>query len=51
MRSGLRHHIVWYMGINVTKEHSGSVFPDSQKLKAVCPDRNLGTHELGCTVQ
>jgi hypothetical protein len=41
----LRHRVVWYMGMNVLEEHSGSVFTSSLKMEAVCPDQNLGTHQ------
>jgi hypothetical protein len=50
MRSGLGHRVVCYMVVNVLEEHSGSVFTGSQKLEAVRPDRNLGTHQLDYTV-
>jgi hypothetical protein len=50
MRSGLEHRVVWYMGMNVLEEHSGSVFTGSLKIKATCPDRNLGTHQSDYTV-
>jgi hypothetical protein len=50
MRSGLGHHVVWYMVINAFEEHSRSVFTGSQKMEAVCPDRNLGTHQSDYTV-
>jgi hypothetical protein len=45
MQSGLGHRAVWYMAVNVLQVHSGHVFTDSRKMEAVCPDRNLGTHQ------
>jgi hypothetical protein len=50
MRSGLGHHVLWYMAMNVLEEHSGSVFTGSMKMEAACPDRNLGTHQSDYTV-
>jgi hypothetical protein len=40
MRSGLGHHAVWYMVMNVLEEHSGSVFTGSWKMDAGCPAQN-----------
>jgi hypothetical protein len=50
MQSGLGHHVVRYVVMNVLEEHSGSVFTGSQMMEAVCPDRNLGTPQSDYTV-
>jgi hypothetical protein len=50
MQSGLGHHAAWYMVLNVLEKHSGSVFTDGQKIEAVCPDQNPGTHQSHHTV-
>jgi hypothetical protein len=45
------HNVVWVRTpyslcvVNVLEEHSGSVFTGCQKVEAVCPDSNLGTHQ------
>jgi hypothetical protein len=46
----VRYRVVWYIVMNVLEEHSGSVFTGSQKMEAVCPDRNPGTHHPDYTV-
>jgi hypothetical protein len=38
MRSGLGHHVVWYMFMNVVEEHYGSVFTGSCKMEALSSD-------------
>jgi hypothetical protein len=42
------HIAVWVrtpcMVMRILDEHNGSVFTGSQKMEAVCSDRNLGTH-------
>jgi hypothetical protein len=45
MQSGLGHRVVWDVVMNVLEDHSGFVFTGSRKMEAVCPDRNLGTHQ------
>jgi hypothetical protein len=50
MRCGLGHRVVWYMVMNALEEHCGSVFIGGRKMEAVCPDRNLGTHQSDYTV-
>jgi hypothetical protein len=50
MRSGLGHHVVWYMVMKVLEELSGSVLTSSQKMEAVCPDQYLSTHQSDYTV-
>jgi hypothetical protein len=50
VRAGLGCHVVWYMVMNVLEEHSGSVSTGSQKMEAVCPNQNLGTHQSDYTV-
>jgi hypothetical protein len=50
MQSGLGHRVVSYMVMNVLEEQSGSVFTGCRKMEAVCPERNLGTHQSDYTV-
>jgi hypothetical protein len=45
----LGHRVVWYMVMNVLEEYSGSVFTGNQKMEAVYPEQNLGTHRLDYT--
>jgi len=45
MWSHFRPHVVWYMVMNILEEYSESVFTGHQKMDAVCPDRNLSTHQ------
>jgi hypothetical protein len=37
-------------GYECLQEHSGSVFTGSQKMEAVCPDRNFVTHQSDYTI-
>jgi hypothetical protein len=46
MWSGLGHHIVWYIVLNVFEEHYWPLFMGHPMNEAVCPDRNLGTKQL-----
>jgi hypothetical protein len=50
MQSGLEHCLIWYMFMNVLEEQNRSVFTNVQKMEAVCPDWNLGTHQSDHTV-
>jgi hypothetical protein len=50
MRSGLGHHVDWYMGVNVLEEHSGSVFKGSWKMEVICPVRTPSFHQSDYTV-
>jgi len=33
------------MGMNVLKEHSGSIFTGHEIMEAVCSDGNISTHQ------
>jgi hypothetical protein len=37
---------VWYMVMNVLEVHAGAILTGHQKVRAVCPDQNLSTHQL-----
>jgi len=43
MQSELGHRPVFYLVMDVLKEHLGSVFTGCQKMEAVCPDWNHRT--------
>jgi hypothetical protein len=45
MRSGLGYCVVWYMVMNVLYECSVSVLTGSRKMKTLCAEGNLGTHQ------
>lgn len=48
--TGMRHHVVWLMGIRADPEDQGSVFPEnvgshlSQDYMALQPKHNVGTY-------
>jgi hypothetical protein len=45
MQSGFEHRVVWYMVMKVLEDQCVSVFTGSQKMEAVCRDRNYGTQQ------